>query len=154
MHARTRHIYLLTISVINTGLGITIGLAIFLLKIPNPALWGTMAGLLNFIHLLGATIGITTVGLVAFSTFENLGHIILVPAAYFVIHAFESNFITPIVLGHRLTLNPVIVFFGLIFWAWIWGIPGALIAVPMMAIFKIICDHIEPLAPIGEFLGK
>ncbi|HWP91182.1 MAG TPA: AI-2E family transporter [Thermodesulfobacteriota bacterium] len=147
-------IYLLTISIINAGLGITIGLAMFLLKMPNPMLWGVMAGLLNFIPLLGAIVGIATVGLVAFSSFENIGHIILVPAAYFVIHAFESNFITPIVLGHRLTLNPAIVFFSLTFWAWIWGIPGALIAVPMMAIFKIICDHIEPLAPIGEFLGK
>jgi predicted PurR-regulated permease PerM len=77
----------------------------------------------------------------------------LVPASYLGLSIIEGNFINPWIVGRRLTLNPVVIFLGLTFWGWLWGIPGALLAVPMLAMFKIFCDHIEPLAPIGEFLG-
>jgi predicted PurR-regulated permease PerM len=147
-------LYLITVTIINVILGAFIGLAMLLLGMPNPILWGVMAGFLNFIPYLGAIVGISVVGLVALTTFENLGHCFLVPASYFVINALEGNFVTPMMLGRRLALNPVVIFISLIFWSWLWGIPGALIAVPITAVFKIICDHIEPLAPIGEFLGK
>ncbi len=73
---------------------------------------------------------------------------------YLATNFIQSNVISPMVLGNRLTLNPVAIFIGLVFWLWIWGIPGAFIAVPLLATFKIFCDHIESLAPIGEFLGK
>jgi predicted PurR-regulated permease PerM len=66
----------------------------------------------------------------------------------------ESQFLSPLILGKRLTLNPVAIFVGLVFWWWIWGVPGAFIAVTLIATFKIFCDHIEALAPIGEFLGR
>lgn len=78
----------------------------------------------------------------------------LPPLIYLGVHALESNFITPMVLGRRLTLNPVVIFISLIFWTWLWGIPGALLAVPLLMTLKIICDHFEPLAPIGEFLSQ
>jgi len=147
-------VYLLTITIINTMLGVATGLAMFILQMPSPILWGVMAGFLNFIPFLGAVAGISIVGLIAISAFENLGHVILVPIAYFTIHFLESNLITPMILGRRLTLNPVVIFLGLIFWGWMWGIAGALIALPMIAIFKIICDDVELLSTIGEFLGK
>jgi predicted PurR-regulated permease PerM len=147
-------IYLLTITIINIILGAATGLAMFILQMPSPILWGVMAGFLNFVPFIGAAAGISIVGLVALTTFENSGHILLVPTVYFIIHILESNFITPLILGRRLALNPVVIFLGLIFWGWMWGIAGALIAVPMISIFKIICDDVKPLSAIGEFLGK
>ena len=79
---------------------------------------------------------------------------IMPPAAFLVLTSIEVNLITPMILGRRLTLNPVVIFLNLIFWGWIWGVAGALLAVPILAVFKLFCDHIEPLAPIGEFLGE
>ena len=76
------------------------------------------------------------------------------PGAYLAVNLIQANFITPAVLGRRLTLNPVAILVGLVFWWWIWGVGGAFIAVPLLATFKIFCDHIESLAPIGEFLGE
>ncbi|MGB7291775.1 MAG: AI-2E family transporter [Thermodesulfobacteriota bacterium] len=146
--------YLITVTVINIGLGLAIGFAMFLLKMPNPILWGVMAGLLNYIPYIGSLTGIFIVAIVSSMTFEDLGHVILVPLSYLVLTALEGNIITPLIHGRRFAVNPLIIFLSLIFWGWIWGIPGALIAVPMTVIFKIVCDHIESLNPIGEFLGK
>jgi predicted PurR-regulated permease PerM len=77
----------------------------------------------------------------------------MVPLSFVGLNILESYIVTPLVLGHRLTLNPVVIFLGLTFWGWIWGITGALLAVPIMVVLKIFCDHTEPLRPIGEFLG-
>ena len=151
-----RHIstYLYTIVAINFCLGALVGSAMYFLDMPNPFLWGVMAGLLNFILYLGPTVGIIIVALVASITFDNPYQIILPPLAYFIINGLEGNFITPMIVGRRLLLNPVVIFLALLFWGWIWGIPGALIAVPIVVIFKIICDNVKSLATFGEFLGK
>ena len=77
-----------------------------------------------------------------------------VPAAFLAINTVQANLVSPLLLSRRLTLNPVALFVGLAFWWWVWGIPGAFVAVPLMATFKIFCDHIDSLAPIGEFLGQ
>src|SRR6185295_1522239 len=82
------------------------------------------------------------------------GHALLVPASFLVINLAQAYVVTPLVLGFRLSLNPVALFIGLAFWFWIWGVAGAFIAVPLMATFKILCDHIESLASVGEFLGQ
>lgn len=147
-------VYLLTITLINIILGTVTGLAMYLVQMPSPILWGVMAGVLNFVPFIGAAAGISIIGLVALTTFENSGHMLLVPATYCIIHILESNFITPMILGRRLTLNPVVIFLGLIFWGWMWGVAGALIAVPILSIFKIICDDVEGLSSISELLGK
>lgn len=146
--------YLLTISLINGGLGVAVGAAMFLLGMPNPVLWGVMAALLNFIPYLGALVGIATVGLVALLTFEAPGNILMPPLAYFALTTFEAYFVTPALLARRLTLNPVAVFLALILLTWMWGVAGALLAVPMLATFKICCDHVETLEPIGTMLGR
>ncbi len=146
--------YLYTIVTINIFLGAAVGGAMYLLEMPNPFLWGIMAGLLNFILYLGPTVGIIIVALVASVSFDNFYQVILPPLAYFIINGLEGNFITPMILGRRLQLNPVVIFLALLFWGWVWGIPGALIAVPIVVIIKIICDNVESLAAIGEFLGK
>jgi predicted PurR-regulated permease PerM len=146
--------YLFTVSLLNLGEGLAVGLAFAVIGVPNPVLWGVLAGLLEFMPYVGAT-AMTAVTLVlGLTTFENLGDALLVPGSYLAINFIQSNFVTPMILGRRLTLNPVAIFVGLVFWWWIWGVPGAFIAVPLLATFKIFCDHIETLAPIGEFLGK
>ena len=146
--------YLLTISLINAGLGVAVGTAMFLLAMPNAILWGVMAAVLNFIPYLGALIGIGTVGLVALLTFDEPAWILLPPLVYFALTTFEAYLVTPSLLARRLTLNPVAVFLALILFTWMWGIPGALLAVPVLATFKICCDHIEALQPVGVMLGR
>jgi predicted PurR-regulated permease PerM len=146
--------YLLTISLINAGLGVAVGVAMYLLGMPNALLWGVMAGVFNFVPFLGAVVGIAIVGLVAVLTFEQLWSIALPPLTYLFLTSFEAQFVTPALLARRLTLNPVAVFLALIVWTWLWGVAGALLAVPLLATFKICCDHIEPLQPIGTMLGR
>lgn len=151
-----RHVsrYLSTVTLINVGLGIVVAGAMALVGMPNPVLWGVLAGLLNYIPYLGPIATAAILTLVSVLSFDGIGRALVAPAVYSAINFIEGTFVTPTVLGRRLTLNPVVVFLGLIFWGWLWGIPGALLAVPIIATFKIFCDHIEPLSPIGEFLGR
>ncbi|MDX2154647.1 MAG: AI-2E family transporter [Bryobacteraceae bacterium] len=146
--------YLFIVAAINFSLGLAAAGVFWLLGLPNPLLWGLLGGILNFVPYLGAMTTIAIITLVAAATFPTVWQIALVPVSYFILEGIEGNVLTPWVLGQRLTLNPVMVFLSLTFWGWIWGIPGALLAVPMLAVFKIVCDRIEPLAPIGEFLGQ
>jgi predicted PurR-regulated permease PerM len=145
--------YLLTITLINALLGAVLGGAVWLLGVPNPALWGAMAFVLNFIPFLGPLTGVVVLGVVALVTLPGLGHALLVPAVYFLLHSVESNIITPLALSRRLTLNPLVMFLWLSLWFWLWGIPGALLAVPMLQTLKIFCDNIPQLARVGQFLG-
>jgi predicted PurR-regulated permease PerM len=146
--------YLVTVTLVNLGLGLAVAGVMFLLKMPNPLLWGALAGLVEFVPYLGATAMVALLSLAGLVAFEQIGDALLVPVAYLGVNVLQSQFIAPLILGRRLTLNPVAIFVGLVFWWWIWGIPGAFIAVPLLATFKIFCDHIEALAPIGEFLGR
>jgi predicted PurR-regulated permease PerM len=146
--------YLWTITMVNAGLGIALATTMYFLSMPNPALWGVMAAVLNYIPYLGALTGIMIVGLVSALTFDDPVKIILAPSAYFLLSLLEGNFLMPLALGRRLALNPVVIFIWLIFWGWVWGVIGAVIAVPLLAILKIICDHFKPLSAFSEFLGK
>lgn len=145
--------YLATITAINVILGLAVWGIMTVLGVPNPLLWGVLATLTNYIPYLGAIVMIGILAMVGFLTFDNPGEALLVPGAFVGLNILESYVLTPLVLGRRLTLNPVVIFLGLTFWGWLWGITGALLAVPIMVVFKIFCDHSEPLAPIGEFLG-
>jgi predicted PurR-regulated permease PerM len=146
--------YLFTVTVINAVMGICLGIGMSIIGMPNPVLWGVMAGFLVFLPFLGPLIGISVVTFVAFLTFDSIGQILLAPAIYIALEILQGQFVTPIVLGLRFALNPVVIFIWVIFWGWLWGIIGALLGVPMLTVFKILCDHIEPLAPVGEFLGR
>jgi predicted PurR-regulated permease PerM len=146
--------YLFTVAVVNIGLGVAVTLVMLLLKMPNALLWGTLAALAEFIPYLGATVMLGLLAMAGLVAFPDVGRALLVPGAYLAVNLVQANFISPTVLGRRLTLNPVAILVGLVFWWWIWGVGGAFIAVPLLATFKIFCDHIESLAPIGEFLGK
>jgi predicted PurR-regulated permease PerM len=151
-HHTSRYLY--TVTMINILTGVSIGVGMYLIGLPNSLLWGVMAGFLVFLPYIGPLIGISIVTIVAFLTFANLGRILLAPAIYIVLEVIQGQIVTPMVLGLRFTLNPVAIFIWLIFWGWMWGIVGAILAFPMLTIFKILCDHIRPLAPVGEFLGK
>ena len=146
--------YLLTITLINALLGAVLGGAVWLLGVPNPALWGAMAFVLNFIPFLGPLTGVVVLGVVALGTLPGLGQALLVPAVYFLLHSMESNLITPLALSRRLTLNPLVMFLWLSLWFWLWGFLGALLAVPMLQTLKIFCDNIPQLARTGQFLGS
>ena len=145
--------FLFTITLINAVLGLTVGLAAFLLGLPNPVLWGVLAGALNFIPYFGPIIGCVILLIVGFLTFDSPWRALLPSIVYISVHAVESNLITPMILGRRLTLNPLVIFISIMFWTWLWGIPGALLSIPMLMMLKIFCDHFKPLAPIGEFLS-
>lgn len=146
--------YLATATLVNVMLGVAVGAAMHLAGMPNPVLWGVMAAITNFVPYLGPVVTLGMIGLVSLLTFEDLGRALVAPALYMGLNALEGYVVTPTLLGRRLLLNPVVIFLGIIFWGWLWGIPGALLAVPILASFKIFCDHIEPLSPIGEFLGR
>jgi predicted PurR-regulated permease PerM len=146
--------YLSTILLINVCEGSVVAIIMALLGMPNPVLWGVLAALLEFIPYLGATVMVLVLAVAGITTFPGIGHALLVPACFIAVSVIQANFISPPLLGRRLTLNPVAIFVGLAVWFFIWGIPGAFMAVPLLAATKIFCDHIEALAPIGEFLGK
>lgn len=145
--------YLGTVTLINAGLGLAIGLGLFAIGLPNAALWGTMAALLNFIPYIGFAVGTAIVFIVGLVTFPALSDALLPPAIYIACQVVESNVITPIVLSRRLTLNAVVVFLAVVAWGWLWGISGALMAVPLLAVLKVIADRVDGLAGLSEFLG-
>lgn len=146
--------YLFTVTCINVGLGTMVGIAFYLVGMPNPILWGAMAALLTFIPYLGHMFGIIVVMLVAALTFDELGHVFIAGGIYGGLALLEGWFVTPMILGQRLEINPVVLLVSLMLWGWIWGVGGAFLAVPIMVAFKIFCDHIEPLSPVGDFIGK
>jgi len=145
--------YLSTVALINVIEGCVVSFVMWALGMPNPVLWGVLVLFLEFIPYLGALVMVGVLTLAALSTFEAVGRIIAVPVSYLAINLLQAYVLTPLLLGRRLTLNPVAILMGLILWWEIWGVAGAFIAVPLLATLKILCDHIETLAPVGEFLG-
>jgi predicted PurR-regulated permease PerM len=145
--------YLLTITVINICLGIAVGTTVGLLGLRNPIMWGAMVAVLNFIPYLGALTGIVCMTLGAVLSFDSFSYALIFPAVYLILATLEGNFITPMVMGKSLTLNPVMVLLSLMFWGWMWGIAGIILAVPILAAFKIFCAHIEQMQPLAEFLS-
>jgi predicted PurR-regulated permease PerM len=147
-------IYLLTTAAVNLVEGTIVAGAVYLLGLPNAPLWGALVAVFEFVPYLGAVGVLVVLSVAALATFDDVGHALLVPGSYLVINLIQANFVGPLLLGQRLELNPVAILVSLAFWFWIWGIAGAFIAVPLLATFKICCDHIEALAPVGEFLGR
>jgi predicted PurR-regulated permease PerM len=147
--------YLFTITCINVGLGVATAAVLHLLGMPNAILWGVMVALFNYVPYIGPVVSGTVLTVVAFLTFEHMNDVLLVPAAYFALETIEGQFVTPILTGRSLTLNPVMIFLSMLLWGWIWGVIGALMAVPILMTLKIFCDHVESLHTLGEFLtGK
>ena len=145
--------YLVTITLMNSAVGLATGIAMWLTGLGDPVLWGVGAFLLNFVPIMGPLFGVGIFLLAGLLVIETLWMALLPAALYFAIHVAEGEIITPVLLARRFTLNPVLVIVALIFWFWMWGVPGAILAVPMLAIAKIVCDGIRPLAAFGHFLS-
>src|ERR1700730_16908566 len=144
--------YLATITAMNAAVGVTTALAMYLCGLGDPLLWGTTAFLLNYIPILGPLFGVCIFVLVGMLSFESLWWALLPPVLYFGIHLVEGERLTPMLLARRFTLNPVLIILSLVFWFWMWGMLGAILAVPMLAILKIISDRLRPLKALGHFL--
>ncbi len=145
--------YLLTISAINFTLGASVAVTMHFLGVPNALLWGALAALLNYAPYIGAFIMAGILTLVGIMTFSSLTDAFLLPLIYIGFSILEGQLITPLLVGRRLSLNTSIVFIALVFWGWIWGILGALIAVPILLTMKVFFDNIPPLKSLSKLMG-
>ncbi len=144
--------YLMTITMMNAVVGVAAALVTWLTGVGDPVLWGTLAFLLNYAPIVGPALGVLIFLFAGLLTIDELWLAFLPAGLYLAIHLIEGEIVTPLLLARRFTLNPVLVIVALVFWFWMWGIPGAILSVPMLAIAKIICDRIRPLAALGHFL--
>lgn len=144
--------YLGSITMLNIFEGTLVGIGMAIAGMPNPVLWGVLAALVNYVPYLGALTMIGVITVVSLVTFDTLGRALTPPLIYLGIN-LSDNFIAPFFLGKRMVLNPVVIFLALMFWGWLWGIVGVLLAVPITMAFKIICERFESLAPIAELLS-
>jgi predicted PurR-regulated permease PerM len=145
-------VYLLTVTFMNAMVGIATTAVTFATGIGNPMLWGVLAFLLNYIPIIGPIINLVLLILAGLLTMDSLWRAFLPAAGFFIVHIIEGQFATPMLLARRFTLNPVVVIVSLIFWYWMWGVPGAILAVPVLGIIKIVCDSIGPWAAIGHLI--
>jgi predicted PurR-regulated permease PerM len=144
--------YLLTVSCINAVVGIATGCVMEACGVANPVLWGAVAFVLNFVPILGPMVGIVIFLMASVLSLGVTWWATLPVGLYFGIHVIEGEFATPMLLARRFTINPVALILALIFWYWMWGIPGAILAVPLLAITKIVCDDLRPLRAFGHLL--
>ncbi|WP_274630447.1 AI-2E family transporter [Arvimicrobium flavum] len=145
--------YLLTVALINGGLGMAIGAGLWVIGVPNAAIWGIAAALLNFLPYIGAAATIIVVAAISLITFDTLAYALLAPAYVIFCNVVEGQLVTPLVVGRRLEINAVAIFIAVAFWSWLWGFIGALIAVPLLVVIKVFCDHFDRLRHIGNFLS-
>ena len=145
--------YLITITVMNAAVGVATGMVMWLAGVGDPILWGTVAFLLNYAPILGPASGVLIFLLAGLLTINTLWQALLPAGLYLAIHLVEGETMTPMLLARRFTLNPVVVILSFVFWFWMWGIPGAILSMPMLAITKIVCDRVRPLAALGHFLA-
>ncbi len=146
--------YLLAVTLINLAVGaITAGI-MAALGLPTPLLLGLGAAALNYVPYFGPAVMAVLLGMIGLISFDDPVRALIAPVLYLSVHAVETNFATPHLLGRRLPLNPLAIFLGFLFWWWIWGVAGAALAVPILVALKIVADKTESLQGIGEFLGR
>ena len=149
---RNISVYLITVTLINAGVGLLTFLVMWGFGVANPLLWGTIAFLLNYIPILGPAAGIIIFLMASILSLGVSLWALLPVGLYFCIHVAEGELFTPMIMARRFTINPVAIILALVFWFWMWGVPGAILAVPMLAITKIVCDDLRPLRAFGHFL--
>ena len=135
--------YLVSITLINLGLGALLSLLLWVAGVPSPLLWGVLATVLNYVIYVGPALMAVLLFLVGLATFQG-AEILLPPAIFLGLNLIESQFVTPHVIGRNLTLNPFVVFLSIVFWLWLWGLIGGIIAVPMLLILYAILNNILP----------
>ena len=144
--------YLLTFALLNVGMGIAMGIITALLGIPNAFLWATLVAILNCVPYVGPLVSMAILTVAGFATFDNSSTALAAPGMMLLLSVFSAQVVAPLVLGRGLRLNPVAIFISIMLWGWLWGIIGVLLAVPLLASFKIVCERVDPLAPLAEFL--
>ena len=132
--------YLGTITIVNIGMGLVVALILHLIGMPTPLMWGGIAAVLNYIPYLGPIASALLLALGGLMTFADPWYALLPALSFVCIHLIEANFVTPTVVGRRLTINPLLILLSLSFWAWVWGTTGALLAVPLLIIFRTVLD--------------
>lgn len=154
----TRHIqrdlsrYLVTKTAINATLGAAVGLAMWGTGLPNPALWGVVAGLLNFVPFVGGLVGVALIAMVSLANQESVPGALLSPLCYLALNTLEAQILTPWIMGRRFRMSPVLVFLSVLFWGSIWGVAGALMAVPILTTVAIVSRHVDALRPMSRVL--
>src|SRR6267378_3207936 len=146
--------YLAVTALINVGQGIAVGLALWAIGMPDPFIWGLMTFVLEFIPYLGGAIIVGLLLIDAFSVFSGLGQVLLAPAIYLVISTLQNNVVSPFAYGNRLKLNPLAVMIFVLFWWFIWGIPGVFLAIPIAATLKVLGDQVPRMGTLAELLGE
>ena len=144
--------YLITVTLINAVVGVlTVGV-MWVCGVDNPMLWGLLAFVMNYVPILGPTAGVIMFFVAGIVTLDPLWLAFVPAGLYILIHVAEGETITPMLLARRFTVNPVLIMIG-VFWYWTWGVVGAILATPLLAVAKIICDRTKPLQPVGHFIG-
>ncbi|MEX6633388.1 AI-2E family transporter [Hyphococcus lacteus] len=146
--------YMFTMLIINIGLGIATGLAMWAIGMPSPYIWGGLAAILNFIPYLGPILLTALLAISGLVYFDTWIEILTVPAIFIAFNFIESNFVTPTLIGVRLTISPLAIILNISFWTWMWGPAGAVISIPIFVIFKTVCDHSDFLRPVGLLIGE
>jgi predicted PurR-regulated permease PerM len=146
--------YLGTITLINLGLGVVVAGVMFWLGLPNPVLWGAVACVLNFAPYIGAMLTAATLLLVGFSSFDTVPQMLGPALAFLGLTIVEGQFLTPMLLGHRLELSPLVVFVAVMTLGWLWGLVGALLAVPIVASVRIILGGAPGCRPLARLLAR
>jgi predicted PurR-regulated permease PerM len=145
-------VFVASLAIVNLGVALFTGLAVWGLNLPNPLLWGVVAGALNFIPYLGPLITMALLSLAGMLTFDTAAAMLAPALAFLVIHAIESNFVSPWFVGRRLTLSPLAVFLSVMFWGWLWGIAGAMLAVPVLVGLRSVCKRTRSLRLMCAYL--
>lgn len=136
--------YLAVVTVINLALGTIVAVGAWVLGLPNPVIFGVLAAFLNYVPYVGPAITVVILFGVGLVTFPSLSHALIAPAALVGLSTLEGHFITPTIIGRRITLNPLVVVLALAFWTWMWGPIGAFLAVPVSIIALVVFSHLFP----------
>jgi predicted PurR-regulated permease PerM len=145
--------FYMTMALINVGFGVATALAMMWCGMPNPWLWGTVAGLLNFIPYAGSTTTLIVLTLVAIVSFDGLGHVLVVAGSYLALATTEGQFVQPLLVGRRLRLNPILVFLALWFGGLFWGVAGIVLATPTLVALKVVAENAAGGKPLLNFLS-
>lgn len=146
--------YLLINTLISIGFGVATGALLAAVGVPNPVLWGFVAGVLNFVPYLGALVTVVLIGIVTLATFDGTREMLLACGGFLLLDLVKGHFVAPVVLGRRMSLNTVAVLLSLLFWGWVWGIVGVILAVPLTVMIQVICSHSERFRGVGIVLGN
>lgn len=145
--------YLVALTAINAGLAVAVGVGFWFIGMPTPHLWALLAFILNFIPYLGPIAGMVLSAMIAVVSLDDIAHALLAPALYMLLIGLETQIVTPQVMSRRMQINAVMILLALAFWAWLWGIAGIVVAVPILVTFRVLCSHIDSLSALGEFLS-